>query len=172
MLLRLCLVAALVAVAASQSRLRPRQQQRVQFPQTSTDRFGRRTTTTTTTSTTTTPATKTSEGTLLVPPIPEKCATRPKHWKLGRNWYFYSADEAEFQETDPESGELVGKRYDWLDARNLCRRYCMDSINIESEAEWEMVKGNVTDREHSFSATPLSAEVIVMRLSVVVEKIR
>lgn len=101
-------------------------------------------TTTTTTSTTTT--TTKASGTLLVPPVPEDCAKRPKHWKLNDNWYFYSADEPEFQEKDKSSNETVGKRYDWLAARNLCRRFCMDSVSVESEEEWLMVRANISDR--------------------------
>ena len=48
---------------------------------------------------------------------------------------------------DEKTQETVGKRYDWLDARNVCRKYCMDSISIESEQEWNMVKNNVSSRE-------------------------
>ena len=69
----------------------------------------------------------------------------PRHWKLGNHWYFYSADEPEFQEIDEKTKETVGKRVNWLEARNLCRRYCMDSISVETEREWQMVKRNISE---------------------------
>lgn len=36
------------------------------------------------------------------------------------------------------SGHITGleeKRFDWLDARNFCREYCMDAVSIETEEE-------------------------------------
>lgn len=56
--------------------------------------------------------------------------TGPKQWEFNGHFYFLS-------HTVPE---YAGKRTDWLDARNLCRRHCMDSVSIETEAENEMVK--------------------------------
>ncbi|XP_037076390.1 uncharacterized protein LOC119097464 [Pollicipes pollicipes] len=107
-------------------------------------------TTTTTTTTTTRAATTTtkssSTGTLLEPPEPVKCASRPRNWSLDGHWYFYSADVPEYQEVDETTNETVGKRYNWLDARNLCRRHCMDSVSIETEREWKMVKRNISER--------------------------
>ena len=73
--------------------------------------------------------------------------TGPKHWKFGNNWYFFTADEPEFQELDQKTGETVGKKYDWLDARNVCRKFCMDSVSLESEQEWNMIKNNITTSE-------------------------
>merc|ERR1712137_1506045 len=72
------------------------------------------------------------------PPKPEldACVNRPKQWEFNGHFYFLS-------HTVPE---YAGKRSDWLDARNLCRRHCMDSVSIETEAENEMVK-QVVERE-------------------------
>lgn len=35
--------------------------------------------------------------------------------------------------------ELANKRYDWLDARNLCREYCMDATSIETQEENNLI---------------------------------
>jgi len=37
-----------------------------------------------------------------------------------------------------EVGE--NRKFEWEDARNYCRRFCMDSISITSAAEWQTVK--------------------------------
>lgn len=35
--------------------------------------------------------------------------------------------------------DLANKRYDWLDARNLCREYCMDAVSIETQEENNLI---------------------------------
>lgn len=43
--------------------------------------------------------------------------------------YFYSG----------EVPALANKRVDWLEARNLCREYCMDAISIETQEENNLI---------------------------------
>merc|ERR1712117_69283 len=62
---------------------------------------------------------------LLSPPVPEKCSSRPKHFKRGEHNYFFSKDEAGFE-------DLKG---DWLEGRNFCREYCMDLVSLETQDE-------------------------------------
>ncbi|CAL4124157.1 unnamed protein product, partial [Meganyctiphanes norvegica] len=100
---------------------------------------------------------------LLIPNDATKCANRPKHWEnfhldtngeklLDTNGepvkhaYFYSNDVKEFK----------GKKYDWLDARNLCRQYCMDAVSIESFEENQRIFSFIDQRgvksgDHSFA---------------------
>merc|ERR1712071_742765 len=75
-------------------------------------------------------------GRLLVKPDALSCSRRPEQWEFGGHFYFLSQDVDQYK----------GKKFDWLDARNLCRKYCMDSVSIETELENEMVK-SVVERE-------------------------
>jgi hypothetical protein len=34
---------------------------------------------------------------------------------------------------------LTGKKYDWLDGRNVCREYCMDLVSLETQEENNLV---------------------------------
>ena len=43
--------------------------------------------------------------------------------------YFYSGNVP----------ELANKRVDWLEARNLCREYCMDAVSIETQEENNLI---------------------------------
>merc|ERR1719383_1187576 len=83
---------------------------------------------------TTTPAPNASEindgGRKLIAPDPEACVNRPKRWEFDGHFYFLS-------HTVPQ---YAGQRNDWLDSRNLCRKYCMDSVSIETEAENDLIK--------------------------------
>lgn len=38
---------------------------------------------------------------------------------------------------------LKGVEYDWLSARNFCRRRCMDSVSLETSLENEWIKQRV-----------------------------
>jgi hypothetical protein len=69
-------------------------------------------------------------GRLLSLPEAQACANRPKQWQLNGHWYFLSTNVSDY----------AGIKSDWLDARNLCRKHCMDSISIETEEENEMVQ--------------------------------
>lgn len=53
----------------------------------------------------------------------------PKQWQIDGHWYFLSSNVTEYKDV----------KNDWLDARNLCRKHCMDAISIESEEENDVV---------------------------------
>ena len=48
---------------------------------------------------------------------------------MNGHFYFLSSNVTEY----------AGQKMDWLDARNLCRKHCMDSISIETAEENDMV---------------------------------
>lgn len=39
---------------------------------------------------------------------------------------------------------------DWLDARNICRRHCMDAVSLETPQENEFVKQRISRGKISF----------------------
>ena len=53
----------------------------------------------------------------------------PKHWERNGHWYFLSTNVSSYADI----------KSDWLDARNLCRKHCMDAISIETVEENDMV---------------------------------
>lgn len=53
----------------------------------------------------------------------------PKHWERNGHWYFLSTNVSTYADI----------KSDWLDARNLCRKHCMDAISIETVEENDMV---------------------------------
>lgn len=53
----------------------------------------------------------------------------PKKFNYKGHNYFYSG-------TIPE---LATKRVDWLEARNICREYCMDAVSIETQEENNLI---------------------------------
>lgn len=66
---------------------------------------------------------------LLAKPKPEKCQNRPKHFtQNGRN-YFFSRRHAETEHRDVS----------WLEARNICREYCMETVSIGTEKMFDVV---------------------------------
>ncbi|EFX83761.1 hypothetical protein DAPPUDRAFT_301656 [Daphnia pulex] len=68
-------------------------------------------------------------GRLLSLPEADACAQRPKHWERNGHWYFLSTNVSTYADI----------KSDWLDARNLCRKHCMDAISIETVEENDMV---------------------------------
>jgi len=81
--------------------------------------------------------TEDTSGRLLSLPISEKCAERPVHFSLNNHSYFYSGNNSEFEDS----------KVNWLDARNICREYCMDLVSIETPSEDKVIsdyikKGN------------------------------
>lgn len=48
---------------------------------------------------------------------------------------------------------LKGVEYDWLSARNFCRRRCMDSVSLETSLENEWIKQRVVGENVSISVT-------------------
>lgn len=53
----------------------------------------------------------------------------PKKFNYKGHNYFFST----------QVPELANKRVDWLEARNLCREYCMDAISIETQEENNLI---------------------------------
>ncbi|XP_012226106.1 uncharacterized protein [Linepithema humile] len=68
-------------------------------------------------------------------PDPRSCANRVRHatYRDGRgvaHSYFFSWEHAPTRNLE----------VDWLDARNICRRHCMDAVSLETPQENEFVK--------------------------------
>ncbi|GLH14357.1 Protein of unknown function [Gryllus bimaculatus] len=55
--------------------------------------------------------------------------TRPKEFNFRGHNYFFSGHQAQYRNS----------RLDWLDARNICREYCMDLISMESQEENNLI---------------------------------
>lgn len=72
---------------------------------------------------------------VLANPVEEKCRNRPREFEMNGRNFFYSDNHPETK------GQMVS----WLDARNICRQYCMDSISIETQKEFNMVKKVLED---------------------------
>jgi hypothetical protein len=53
----------------------------------------------------------------------------PIHFTLNNQSYFYSGNETEYADS----------KVNWLDARNICREYCMDLVSIETPSEDNMI---------------------------------
>jgi hypothetical protein len=68
-------------------------------------------------------------------PSVEKCKSRPKEFSISGKNYFFSGN----------LNELRGKEVSWQQAREYCRNYCMDTISIETQKEFEMVKKTLED---------------------------
>lgn len=81
-------------------------------------------------------------GRLLSLPELEFCKSRPKQWQFGNHWYFFSWDQ--------DHVDLKGRKVDWLEARNQCRKRCMDAVGIESVAENDMIFDFVAQRNLSY----------------------
>ncbi|XP_045138402.1 uncharacterized protein LOC123520290 [Portunus trituberculatus] len=82
-----------------------------------------------------------AQGRVLALPEIELCDNRPKQWKFRNHYYFFSWDQdgPDFKEVNPKTGQLEGSKVDWLEARNLCRKRCMDAVGMESEEENNMI---------------------------------
>lgn len=79
------------------------------------------------------------QGTLLSLPQLELCQNRNKHWQFNNHWYYFSWDDPKNIETDPATGQPAGKKVNWLEARNECRKQCMDAVGIETLQENNMI---------------------------------
>ena len=71
----------------------------------------------------------------LVAPNVEKCENRPREFSINGRNYFYSGH---YKATR-------GKEVGWLEARNICRKYCMDTMSIDSQQEFQMVENMLKD---------------------------
>lgn len=68
-------------------------------------------------------------------PDAETCRNRPVDFTIdGRN-YFYGGHYA----------DTAGFIYSWSEARSKCHKYCMDTISIETQKEFEAVKNMFED---------------------------
>lgn len=56
-------------------------------------------------------------------------ALGPKKFNYKGHNYFYSGHVPEH----------ATKRVDWLEARNICREYCMDAVSIETQEENNLI---------------------------------
>lgn len=68
-------------------------------------------------------------------PVEEKCINRPREFSIGDRNYFYSGNNA----------ATKTKEVSWVEARNLCREYCMDSISVVTQEEFDLVKKTLGD---------------------------
>ncbi|KAJ4436331.1 hypothetical protein ANN_18962 [Periplaneta americana] len=71
-------------------------------------------------------------------PDPRSCANRVRHatYRDARgvqHTYFFSW----------EHGPTRSLEVDWLDARNICRRHCMDAVSMETPQENEFIKQRI-----------------------------
>ncbi|XP_045764678.1 uncharacterized protein LOC123866931 isoform X1 [Maniola jurtina] len=71
-------------------------------------------------------------------PDPRSCANRVRHstYRDARgvlHSYFFSWEHAPTRNLE----------VDWLDARNICRRHCMDAVSLETPQENEFVKQKI-----------------------------
>ncbi|XP_046676374.1 uncharacterized protein LOC124364723 [Homalodisca vitripennis] len=72
---------------------------------------------------------QTKPGRFLSLPVPQKCSQRPKEFFYNGRNYFFSGHLPQYRNT----------RVDWLDARNICREYCMDLVSMESQEENNLI---------------------------------
>ena len=56
------------------------------------------------------------------------------HQFNGRNYWFSWQDS---------SARVRGTKWDWFNARNYCRKRCMDLVSFETQQEYDWVKGFV-----------------------------
>lgn len=73
--------------------------------------------------------------------------TGPKHWQMNNHWYYFSWDDPQNIETDPTTGLPAGKKVNWLEARNECRKRCMDAVGMETKEENAMIFKFLETRE-------------------------
>jgi len=67
---------------------------------------------------------------------PELCRVRTQmvgiHQFQGRNYWFSWQDS---------SARVRNTKWDWFNARNYCRKRCMDLVSFETPQEWDWVRG-------------------------------
>jgi len=59
----------------------------------------------------------------------------------GRNYYFSWLDT---------NGRISNTKWDWFNARNYCRKRCMDLVSFESQQEYDFVKGFISGGNPQF----------------------
>merc|ERR1739844_727759 len=63
-------------------------------------------------------------------PVEGKCANRPITFSYDGHGYLF------FGDVEAHSDDKV----DWLEARNICREYCMDLVSIETPSENDLIE--------------------------------
>lgn len=90
---------------------------------------------------------------VLALPDPKSCSKRVKHavWTdpLGTTHNYF------FSWLHKPTAEL---EVDWLDARNICRRHCMDAVSLETLQENEFVKQQMARCKIFFANTCFSSQ--------------
>ncbi|KAI4497992.1 hypothetical protein M0802_006816 [Mischocyttarus mexicanus] len=79
-------------------------------------------------------------GRFLSLPNPQKCSNRPKQFNFRGHNYFYSGHVPAH----------ANQKVDWLDARNICREYCMDLVSMETQEENNMVFRLIQQSEYEY----------------------
>lgn len=90
-------------------------------------------------------------------PDPRSCSNRVRHavsiWGIFNNFFYYF----HFSSQTYRDARGVAHSYffswehqptkslevDWLDARNICRRHCMDAVSLETPQENEFIKQRI-----------------------------
>jgi len=94
-----------------------------------------------------------AQGTLLSLPEFELCRDRFKQWKFNGKWYHFSWDR-EAWDLNGGQGRIQpatsGQKVNWLEARNACRKRCMDAVSMESEQEDLMVTKFIENRNVTY----------------------
>lgn len=76
-----------------------------------------------------------SNHAILSKPDAEKCKSRPIDFTINGRNYFYSDNHEDTE----------GLIYSWSEARSKCQKYCMDTISIETQKEFDVVKKLLQD---------------------------
>lgn len=70
----------------------------------------------------------------------DKCNGRFKEAQYKNRNFFYSGNNP----------ELKDKRLDWLDSRNTCREYCMETVSFETQEKFDFYKTYLKKNEIPF----------------------
>lgn len=65
----------------------------------------------------------------------QKCLNRPRDFTINGQNYFFSDNHPETQ----------GKEVGWAEARKICQEYCMDTISVETQKEFDVMKRILED---------------------------
>ena len=65
----------------------------------------------------------------------------------GRNYYMSWQDD---------SAKVRNTKWDWFNARNYCRKRCMDLVSFETQQEYDWVKGFIDGKQKNKESIPIS----------------
>merc|ERR1712136_454517 len=95
-----------------------------------------------------------AQGTLLSLPEFELCRDRFKQWKFNGKWYHFSWDREAWALKGGNGRRIKpatnGTKVNWLEARNECRKRCMDAISMETEQGDLMVTKFIENRNVTY----------------------